>query len=85
MIQGNAILTIIRKKKLWNKAEKFAKKVINKPAIFNAKIKQRQQALVYGESYEATREYKLNRRDYKLYTDQKDSLFIYYINENKHI
>ena len=76
MIQGNAILTIIRKKKLWNKAEKFAKKVINKPAIFNAKIKQRQQALVYGESYEARREYKLNRRDYKLYTDQKDSLFI---------
>ena len=46
-IQGNAILTAIRKRNSWNKAEKVAKQVIDKQALPNEKIKQRQQTLLY--------------------------------------
>ena len=71
-IQGNAILTAIRKGKSWNEVEKVAKQVTDKQAISNEKIKQRQQALTYGE-------------DMKLYTDEKDLLLIYSVNENEQI
>ena len=66
-IQGNAILTAIRKRKSWNEVEKVVKHVINKRAILNEKIKQRQQTL--PEGYEPIREY-------NLYTDEKDPLLI---------
>ena len=46
-IQGNAILTAIRKRNSWNKVEKVAKQVIDKQALPNEKIKQRQQTLLY--------------------------------------
>ena len=69
-IQGNAILTAIRKRKSWNEVEKVAKQVTDKRAISNEKIKQRQHILPYGEGYEAIREY-------KLYTDEEDPLLIY--------
>ena len=46
-IQGNAILTAIRKRTSWNKVEKVAKQVIDKQALPNEKIKQRQQTLLY--------------------------------------
>ena len=66
-IQGNAILTAIRKHKSWNEVEKVVKHVINKRAILNEKIKQRQQTL--PEGYKPIREY-------NLYTDEKDPLLI---------
>ena len=56
-IQGNAILTAIRKRKSWKEVKKVAKQVTDKRAILNEKIKQRQQTLPYGEGYEAIREY----------------------------
>ena len=65
-IQGNAILTAIRKHKSWNEV-KVVKQVINKRAILNEKIKQMQQTL--PEGYEPVREY-------NLYTDEKDPLLI---------
>ena len=46
-IQGNAILTAIRKRNSWNKVEKVAKQAIDKQALPNDKIKQRQQTLLY--------------------------------------
>ena len=58
-IQGNAILTAIRKRKSWIEVEKVAKQLTDKRAISNEKIKQRQQALPYGEGYEAIRERRL--------------------------
>ena len=69
-IQGNAILTAIRKRKSWNEVEKVAKQVTDKRAISNEKIKQIQQTLPYGEGYETIREY-------KLCTDEKYPLLIY--------
>ena len=45
-IQGNLILTAIRKRKSWNEVEKVAKQVTDKRAISNEKIKQRQQTLL---------------------------------------
>ena len=60
--------------KSWNEVENIAKQVTDKRPISNEKIKQRQQTLPYGEGYEGTREY-------KLYTDEKDPLFIYSVNE----
>ena len=60
--------------KSWNEVENIAKQVTDKRPISNEKIKQRQQALPYGEGYEATREY-------KLYADEKDPLLIYSVNE----
>ena len=72
-IQGKAILTAIQKRKSWNELEKVAKQVTDKRVISNENIKQRQQALLYGERYEAIREY-------NLYTDKKDPLLIYSLN-----
>ena len=74
-IQGNAIVTAILKRKSWNEVEKVAKQVTDKRTISNEKIKQRQQTLPYGEGYEALREY-------KLYTNEKEPLLIYSVNEN---
>ena len=72
-IQGKAILTAIQKRKSWNELEKVAKQVTDKRVISNENIKQRQQTLLYGERYEAIREY-------NLYTDKKDPLLIYSLN-----
>ena len=66
-IQGNTILTEIRKRKSWNGVEKVAKQVANKRANSNEKIKERQQTLPYVEGHEAIREY-------NSYTDKKRPL-----------
>ena len=55
-----------------------AKQFTDKRAVSTEKIKQRQQTLPYGEGYEALREY-------KLYTDKKEPLLIYSLNENEQI
>ena len=59
-------------------SRKVAKKVTDKRAISNEKIKQRQRTLPYGEGYEAIREFKLS-------TDEKDPLLIYSVNKNEQI
>ena len=40
-IQGNAIITVIRKRKSWNEVEEVAKQATDKRATSNEKIKQR--------------------------------------------
>ena len=77
-IQGNAILTAIRKRKSWEDISRIVKRVTDKKAISNEKIKQRQKIFPIGETYKAVKEY-------KTYTDQKDPFLIYSVNKNEHI
>lgn len=75
-IQGNVILTAIRKRKSWDEVSKIVQKVIDKRLISNEKIKQRLQIFPQGEGYHAIKEY-------KTYTDEQDPFLIYMINENE--
>jgi len=74
-IQGNAILSAIRKRKPWTDVSKLVKRVTDKRAISNEKIKQCKQLFPNGEGYDAVTEY-------KTYTDKKDTLLVYCVNEN---
>ena len=72
-IKGKAILTAIQKRKSRNEVENVAKHDTDKRAISSEKINQRQP---YGEGYVAIREY-------ELYTDEKDPILIYSLNQNE--
>ena len=74
-IQGTAILSAMRSRKSWQEIDMIVKKVKDKKAISNEKIKQKQQIEPHGTSYAALCEY-------KKYTDQKDPFLLHTINEN---
>eukprot|EP00112_Aurelia_sp_Birch-Aquarium-sp1_P005421 Seg1616.2 transcript_id=Seg1616.2/GoldUCD/mRNA.D3Y31 product="hypothetical protein" protein_id=Seg1616.2/GoldUCD/D3Y31 len=74
-IQGNAILADMRKRKSWNDVQSTVKRVANKKAIANEKTKQKKHFLPKGDNFEAVKEY-------KKYTDLKDELLVYVVDEN---
>ena len=75
-IQSNAILSDMRSRKTWVEIEKTVKKVTNKKNIANEKIKQRRIMNPKGTGFDALFEY-------KLFSDEKDKLYIFAIDENK--
>ena len=75
-IQGNAILKAMRERSRWSKVSQVAKRLTDKKAIANEKVKQRQKLYPNAEGYDAVTEY-------KMYTDERDELLIYKVNEDE--
>ena len=74
-IQSTAILSAMKSRKSWQEIDMIVKKMTDKKAISNEKIKQKRQIELHGTSYAALCEY-------KKYTDQKDLFLLHTINEN---
>ena len=77
-IQGNSILSAIRKIKSWVEIGKVVEKVTDEKTISNEKLKQKRIMQPYGSKFKAIEEY-------KEYADQKDKFLVYKVDENKQI
>ena len=75
-VQGNAVLAAMRNRKSWEEITKTVKKVTNKKAISNEKIKQRQKLQPLGTGFSAVEEY-------KKFTDEKDKCYVYAIDKHR--
>ena len=77
-ILGGSILSAFRKGKPRVEIGKVAKKVTNKKAISNEKLKRKRIMQPYGNKFKAIEKY-------KQYADQKDKVLVYRLDENKQL
>ena len=75
-VQSNVILEAIRKRKSWDDVETAVRQVANEKKISNIKIKEKKAMYPKGEKFEAL-------KLLKEYTDTRDDLLLYEINDSK--